>query len=131
MSKVCINCGSPVLNKNGESRHLFDENLYKKSKILKLLPCESCGTICDSYLEYEGTLILLDLALQNKAAYRHVLVNENHASTILKMSLLTLIVEGYCRYITISIDKGCSRQNLIRGFHVSRAKVLYYLFYPA
>jgi len=101
MTKICINCGAPVLGKNGEeSSKLFDENLYKKTKILKLLPCEKCGTICDRYLEYEGTLILLDLALQNKAAYRHVLINENHTSTILKMSLLTLIVEGYCRWAT-------------------------------
>jgi len=100
MTKICINCGSPVLNKNGQEGKLFDENLYKKSKILKLLPCEKCGNICDKYVEYEGTLILLDLSLQNKEAYRHVLFNENHTPTILKMSLLTLIVEGYCRWAT-------------------------------
>jgi len=100
MTKICIYCGSPVLNKNGQEGKLFDENLYKKSKILKLLSCENCGNICDKYVEYEGTLILLDLALQNKEAYRHVLFNENHTSTILKMALLTLIVEGYCRWAT-------------------------------
>ena len=99
MSKICIHCGFPVLDKNdSQVSKLFDENLYKKSKILKLLQCEVCDKICDRYLEYEGTLILLDLALQNICAYRHVLINENHAATILKMSLLTLIVEGYCRY---------------------------------
>jgi len=98
MSKVCINCGLQVLDKNGEQvLKLFDEKLYKKSKILKLLQCEKCDKICDRYLEYEGPLILLDLALQNKSAFRHVLMNENHTAIILKMSLLTLIVEGYCR----------------------------------
>eukprot|EP00092_Neocalanus_flemingeri_P035455 GFUD01038580.1.p1 GENE.GFUD01038580.1~~GFUD01038580.1.p1 ORF type:complete len:235 (-),score=37.35 GFUD01038580.1:51-755(-) len=101
MSKICINCGLPVLDRNGTKvTQLYDEKLYKKSKILKLLQCEVCDKICDRYLEYEGPLILLDLALQNKSAYRHVLINKNHAATILKMSLLTLIVEGYCRWAT-------------------------------
>ena len=99
MTKVCISCGRqiPLDNEKSNSK-LYDENLYKKSKILKLRSCPHCGCICDKYIEYEGTLILLDLALQSDAAFRHVLINENHMPTILKMVLLTLIVEGYCRY---------------------------------
>merc|ERR1712142_1130228 len=69
---------------------------------LKLRSCPHCGCICDKYIEYEGTLILLDLALQSDAAFRHVLINENHMPTILKMVLLTLIVEGYCRWAAFS-----------------------------
>merc|ERR1712215_326265 len=106
MCKVCVNCGSPVMDKNGDKvTQLLNEKLYKKSQILKLLQCEVCGANCDKYLEYEGTLILLDLALQDKAAYRHVLINESHVATILKMSLLTLIVEGYCRWATFQFEQ--------------------------
>jgi len=97
--KVCINCGVVVRDKSGKLlTKLYDEALYKKSKILKLVECGECGEVVDNYSEYEGTIILLDLALQNVAAYRHVLVNNNHHNTIVKMTLLTLIVEGYCRW---------------------------------
>ena len=98
MTKVCINCGALVINENGElACKLYDEKLYNKSKIIKLLHCDHCDKVCDKYLEYDGTLLLLDAALQSKAALRHLLINENHSPTILKVSLLTLIVDGYCR----------------------------------
>ena len=76
---------------------LYHEKLYKKTRILKLLQCEKCDSICDKYLEYEGTLKLLDVALQNPAALRHLLINENYSSSILKVTLLTLIIDSYCR----------------------------------
>jgi len=99
MSKVCINCGITVTNDNGEAvSKLYDEKLYKKSRILKLVQCSHCGRLCDKYLEYDGTLLLLDAALQSKPALRHFLINEDHSATIRKVSLLTLIVDGYCRW---------------------------------
>jgi len=99
ISKVCINCGLPVKDKCGRRlSQMYDETLYKKCKILKLVECGGCGEVADRYIEYEGTIILLDLALQNTAAYRHVLLNNNHWLTISKMAVLTLIVEGYCRW---------------------------------
>ena len=98
MAKVCINCGALVINENGElASQLYDEKLYNKSKIIKLQHCDHCDKVCDKYLEYDGTLLLLDAALQSKPALRHLLINENHSVTILKVSLLTLIIDGYCR----------------------------------
>ena len=94
MSKVCIQCGREV---GHNVTQLYHQKLFKKTKILKLLQCEYCDQICDKYLEYEGTLLLLDVALQNRAALRHILINENHCSSILKVSLLTLIIDSYCR----------------------------------
>lgn len=106
-SKVCINCGAIALDKSGARlTKLYDETLYKKSKILKLVECRRCGEVVDNYSEYEGTIILLDLALQNIAAYRHVLVNNTHNITILKMTLITLIVEGYCRWAGLNTVTG-------------------------
>jgi putative effector of murein hydrolase LrgA (UPF0299 family) len=69
-----------------------------KLLILKLLECVKCEELCDKYLECDGTLILLDLALQNTAAYRHVLLNQAHFSTILRLALVTIIVDGYSRW---------------------------------
>jgi len=113
MTKICINCSAQVRSKNGEEVEiLYDDHLFKKSKILKLLSCEFCGAICDKYLEYEGTLLLLDLALQNKGAYRHVLFNESYTATILKMTVLTIIVEGYCRWSTEQTGKQFFEQEL-------------------
>ena len=64
-SKVCINCGAIALDKSGARlTKLYDETLYKKSKILKLVECRRCGEVVDNYSEYEGTIILLDLALR-------------------------------------------------------------------
>ena len=98
MPKVCINCGSVVTNESGEAvTKLYDSKLYNKSRIIKLLACLHCGRVCDKYLEYDGTLLLLDAALQSKPALRHLLINSDHSATIRKVSLLTLIVDGYCR----------------------------------
>ena len=98
MPKVCIHCGLVVTDESGEAvTKLYDEKLYKKSRIIKLVQCPHCGRVCDKYLEYDGTLLLLDAALQSKPALRHFLINEDHSATIRKVSLLTLIVEGYCR----------------------------------
>ena len=72
---------------------------FKKTKILKLVQCERCDAVCDKYLEYEGTLLLLDVGLQNKSALRHLLINADHSAAILKVSLLTLIIDAYCRYV--------------------------------
>ena len=96
MSKVCIECGEPLPS---SVTKLYHERLFKKTKILKLVQCERCDAVCDKYLEYEGTLLLLDVGLQNKSALRHLLINEDHSSAILKVSLLTLIIDGYCRYV--------------------------------
>lgn len=97
--KVCVHCGAAALDKRG--RHvseLFDTALFAKSRILRLLECRACGHVVDRYVEQEGTLVLLDIALQSRAVLRHVLINTDHRVLILKMVLLTIIVDGYCRW---------------------------------
>ena len=75
---------------------LFDVDLHKKSNILKLVSCGVCGAgIADRYCEFDGTLLLIDLVLQSREAYRHVLFNGGYISLILKMALLTVICDGY------------------------------------
>ena len=104
MSKVCIECGEPL---SASVTKLYHERLFKKTKILKLVQCERCDAVCDKYLEYEGTLLLLDVGLQNKSALRHLLINEDHSAAILKVSLLTLIIDAYCRYVIPIVNPFC------------------------
>lgn len=99
MPPVCVNCGLQVTDREGRQVcQLYDQALLAKTKILKLLECRGCGQVCDRYLEVDGTLVLLDLALQSQPAYRHLLLNQKHTGTILRLSLVTLIVDGYCRW---------------------------------
>jgi len=97
--KICVNCGVLVKDKNGESvDEVYDTKLYKNTGILKLLQCYKCNKTVDKYIEYEGCLLLLDLALQCPAAFRHVLVNSNNNKLILKLVLMTLIIDGYIKW---------------------------------
>ena len=69
--KHCTSCGAQLLNKdNSPARELYDEELHRKSNILKLSLCSSCGQVADKYIECDGPLLLIDLALQSKEAYR-------------------------------------------------------------
>lgn len=66
--KFCTHCGQTLLNKSGtkNANELYDEDLFQKSKILRLLDCRRCGvTLADKYVECDGALILIDLMLHN------------------------------------------------------------------
>jgi len=107
--KYCTLCGAALYDKSGvECRQLYDEDLHAKSGILKLVPCHACGAdVADKYVEVDGTLLLIDLALQSKSAYRHVLLNASTsnaaaagrtasmAGLVYKVALLTVICDGY------------------------------------
>ncbi len=97
---LCTHCGAPLLNRRtGEPvRELYDEELFAHTKILRLLDCRACCGAdgpADEYVEQEGVVILTDLLLQTKQAYRHVLYNGAYTKLILKMTLLSVICDGY------------------------------------
>ena len=95
--KYCTHCGVQLKDKNNKPAfELYDEELHKKSNILKVMSCSACGAqIADKYIECDGVLLLIDLMLQSKPAYRHVLFNGGYQSLIIRMALLTLICDGY------------------------------------
>ena len=69
--KFCTHCGAKLLDKSGQPVfELYDEELHKKSNILKLMLCQKCGQVGDKYIECDGPLLLIDLVLQSKEAYR-------------------------------------------------------------
>jgi hypothetical protein len=99
--KICVHCGSQVRDKHGlPADESYDCHLHKKTGIMKLLECGQCSKVVDKYIEYEGCLILLDLALQTPAAYRHVLVNAaaDNTKLVLKLVFITLIIDGFCKW---------------------------------
>ncbi|PBC30354.1 hypothetical protein APICC_07163 [Apis cerana cerana] len=61
----CVNCGAEI------------EELYRRysPNVLKLLKCETCGFLADKYIEYDSVIILVDLILLKRQAYRHLLYN--------------------------------------------------------
>lgn len=103
--KVCTNCGHMLVKRRDGApvKELFDEDLHSKSGIIRLLGCAACGAaVADKYIEYEGVLILIDLVLQAKEAYRHVIFNGDYTRLILKMTLLTVICDGYIGWASLS-----------------------------
>eukprot|EP00093_Oithona_nana_P010242 10242.XXX_463511_464345_1 [CDS] Oithona nana genome sequencing. len=97
--KFCTNCGALLLDKsNRPAFELYDEELHRKSNILKLMVCSKCSQVADKYIECDGPLLLIDLALQSKEAYRHVLFNGGYGPLIVRMALLTLICDGYIEW---------------------------------
>ena len=70
--KYCTNCGVQLLDKNNQPAfELYDEELHKKSNILKVMSCSKCGQVADKYIECDRVLLLIDLILMNKQAYRY------------------------------------------------------------
>ena len=76
----CVECGVNISK-------LFEEPLKGN---ITLVTCENCGKIADKYIEYEYTLILLNLILCKTQVYRHILFNINFCSTTKDISKLFL-----------------------------------------
>ena len=58
-SKYCTHCGEPVLTRRGlAATELYDEDLFRKSNILKLLDCGACGMAADRYVECDGAQVI-------------------------------------------------------------------------
>ena len=73
--KFCTHCGQTLTDRHGQpALELYDEELHKKSNILKLMSCTVCGKVADKYIECDGPLLLIDLVLQSKEAYRFELL---------------------------------------------------------
>ena len=68
----CVECGLDV-------DRLYEEPV--KGNIM-LTNCESCGKIADKYIEYEYTLIFLNLILCKSTVYRHILFNIDFCATL-------------------------------------------------
>ncbi|XP_066595344.1 protein ARV1 [Prorops nasuta] len=81
---ICINC-------EAES-----EELYRRycPNVLKILKCGKCGQLVDKYIEYDPVIVLVDLILVKKCAYRHILYNSGFKSYF-KLTVILWLVESF------------------------------------
>ena len=55
--KYCTHCGVQLLDKNNQPAYeLYDEELHKKSNILKVMSCAACGQVADKYIGKQSKL---------------------------------------------------------------------------
>lgn len=115
MPVFCTHCGALVRDARtgAAAAEPFDADLLAKSGILRLRPCGAaagCGAAAsDAHVERDGALVLVDLVLGARAAYRHVLLNDSggyYARVIWKMALLALICDGYIGWAGLEASKG-------------------------
>jgi len=84
----CIHCGQEV-------QQVY--KTYAEGNLIKLLKCERCNNLIDPYCEYDTSLISINVVLQKKKAYRHILLNtwfENYW----KLGVMFLFSEAYCNW---------------------------------
>ena len=70
--KICTHCGAVLWNRRtGQPvKELYDEDLFMKSKILRLLDCKNCcghHGVVDAYVEQEVKKLSFTLCSQRKA----------------------------------------------------------------
>ncbi|XP_044736939.1 protein ARV1 [Chrysoperla carnea] len=90
---TCVNCGEAT------------SELYKQYSptVLKVMTCRSCHHVADKYIEYDSIIIITDLILLNKQAYRHTLYNTKFESHW-KLAVLLLLMETYSEWVNTSSD---------------------------
>ncbi|KAL7296622.1 hypothetical protein TKK_0010042 [Trichogramma kaykai] len=83
----CISCGAQV------------QELYRQYSptVLKIVKCEECGEFADKYVEYDPVIVLVDMVLLDKAAYRHLLYNSNFKA-YWKLVIILLLSESFIRW---------------------------------
>ncbi|XP_013414262.1 protein ARV1-like [Lingula anatina] len=96
---VCVECGMPAVE------------LYRDFKrgVMKISHCDHCTKVVDKYVEYDSTIVFLDMLLLKTQAYRHVLLNadsKNHW----KFAVLFLLTDAYTKWTFLRIH-GVSMQD--------------------
>ncbi|CAG9311482.1 ARV1 [Blepharisma stoltei] len=83
----CVECGKEVPK-------LYEE-LVKGN--IALFQCEACGKVADKYVEYEFTLVFLNLILCKSQVYRHIIFNIDWSTStydILKILFFSSILDS-------------------------------------
>ena len=90
MSYVCVECGTVV------------DALYSTfpgSTNIRIEHCKNCGQPADSYIEYDVSLILLDMMLLSKPVWRHVLFNVDTKYLHWKLAVVCMFCDGYMKWV--------------------------------
>ncbi|WOK99528.1 hypothetical protein Cni_G08240 [Canna indica] len=97
----CVNCGWGM-------QSLFVQ--YSPGNI-RLMKCEHCKAVADPYIECEFMIILIDLILHKRKAYRHVLFNMlnlgvGEKGVLWKLTLFYFVLD-VCGYSLLKSNKSC------------------------
>lgn len=104
--KICVECG------DARVEALYEVSPHNGS--INLIRCHLCGEVADKYIEVDGTLLLIDIILLRKPAYRHLLFNRK--PEILSPAFLSLIIISTNYFVQITVLKksmdGASAQSV-------------------
>uniref|UniRef100_A0A1B0C8D3 Protein ARV n=1 Tax=Lutzomyia longipalpis TaxID=7200 RepID=A0A1B0C8D3_LUTLO len=105
LAVVCINCGHPVTE------------LYRKygESVIKMTICANCNQIADKYIEFEPVVILIDLVLLTKSAYRHILFN-GYFKNFWKLFIILVLMESYMKWMNLPAAK--NNQESEKNFYI-------------
>jgi len=81
---VCIECMEQV-------DCLFVE-FNKGNGNIKLTRCQRCGHVADKYIEYELILVLIDVVLHRKPAFRHLFYNRDAPISINQLRSVQFLI---------------------------------------
>jgi len=93
MSFVCVEC---------EATADLQYSNFPGSSNIRIEHCKKCGQPVDSYVEYDVSLILLDMMLLIKPVWRHVLFNKDTKHLHWKLAVVCLFCDGYMKWVTAS-----------------------------
>ncbi|XP_059621948.1 protein ARV1 [Phlebotomus argentipes] len=115
---VCINCGHPV------------PELYRKygESVIKMTCCANCHQVADKYIEFEPVVILVDVVLLTKSAYRHILFN-GHFKNFWKLFIILSLMESYMKWMILpesDTDQESEKNFYISGFWVIMENLVFY-----
>jgi len=84
---------------------------------IKLTRCQRCGNVADKYIEYELVLVLIDVLLHRKPAFRHLFYNRDTSSMYQLRSINLLIFTViFANVILKAIVLNSSRIHKLSGF---------------
>ena len=94
---VCVECAKPVPSVVHADR---------------LTQCNSCGSFADKYVEYEPTLIVLDMLLHRPSVYRHLLHNSTRLvsrGALLQLGCTLCLFDTYLKWLRLggNMDEAC------------------------
>lgn len=92
---VCVECGE-------RSKKLY--STFPGTGILKIEHCRKCRNVVDKYIEFDVTLLFLDVILLRTSAFRHILCNKDTGVIQWKLALLCMFCDGYRKWISRSLD---------------------------
>ncbi|KAI8838629.1 Arv1-like family-domain-containing protein [Chytridium lagenaria] len=98
--RQCVGCGAPIAS-------LYTE--YSKGNI-RLTQCNACGSFADKYIENDVVIVFIDMILQKRPVYRHLLRNRlvydewGLNVDILKLAILLVLFE-VCDWKRLTIEK--------------------------